>query len=64
MNRILNYLREWLKDYNEVQKTINDMGLFTVYHHFGACVNYVDPTITTHINTTDDKQDTISTKDK
>ena len=60
MNRILNYLREWLKDYNEVQKTINDMGLFTVYHHFGATTNYVDPTITTHINNTDDKQDTIS----
>ncbi|MBE26261.1 MAG: hypothetical protein CMN33_01080 [Saprospirales bacterium] len=63
MKKIINCLREWAKDYNEVQKTINDMGLFTVYHHFGACIHYVDPTITTHINSVNDKQETISRKD-
>lgn len=64
MNKLFKYLREWAKDFNAVQKELNDMGLFTVYHHFGACINYVDPTITTHINNTDDKQDTISTKNR
>ena len=60
MNKLINYFKEWAKDFNAVQKELNEMGLFTVYHHFGATTNYVDPTITTHINNTDDKQDTIS----
>lgn len=59
MNKLINYFKEWAKDFNAVQKELNEMGLFTVYHHFGACVNYVDPVLTKHINNTDDKQDTI-----
>ena len=60
MNKIINYLREWSKDYNAAQKELNDMGLFTAYHQWGAYVHYTDPTLTKHINNTDDKQDTIS----
>ena len=60
MNKIINYLREWSKDYNAVQKELNDMGLFTAYHQWGSYVHYVDPKLSTHINNTDDKQRTIS----
>lgn len=60
MNKIINYLREWSKDYNAAQKELNDMGLFTAYHQWGAYVHYTDPKLTKHINNTDDKQDTIS----
>jgi hypothetical protein len=60
MNKIIKYLKEWSKDYNAAQKELNDMGLFTAYHQWGAYVHYTDPTLTKHINNTDDKQDTIS----
>ena len=60
MNKLIEYLREWSKDYNAAQKELNDMGLFTAYHQWGAYVHYTDPTLTKHINNTDDKQDTIS----
>ena len=38
------------------------MGLFTAYHQWGAYVHYTDPELSTHINNTDDRQDTIPTK--
>ncbi len=60
MKKLIEYLREWSKDYNAAQKELNDMGLFTAYHQWGAYVHYTDPTLTKHINNTDDKQDTIS----
>ena len=59
MNKIIKYLKEWSKDYNAVQKELNDMGLFTAYHQWGAYVHYVEPKFSTYINNTDDKQDTI-----
>lgn len=57
---ILNTCKEWSKDYNEVQNELNKMGVFTAYHQWGAYVHYVDPVLTTHINTFDDQQETIS----
>ena len=60
MHKLLNYFREWSKDYNAVQKELNEMGLFTAYHQWGSYVHYIDPTLTTQINKTDDKQETIS----
>ena len=60
MNKIIKYFKEWVKDYNAAQKELNDMGLFTAYHQWGAYVHYTDPTLTKHINNTDDKQNTIS----
>jgi hypothetical protein len=59
MNKLIEYLREWSKDYNAAQKELNDMGLFTAYHQWGAYVHYNDPELSTHINNTDDRQDTI-----
>jgi hypothetical protein len=38
------------------------MGLFTAYHQWGAYIHYADPKLSTHINNTDDRQDTIPTK--
>jgi hypothetical protein len=60
MKKLIEYLREWSEDYNAAQKELNDMGLFTAYHQWGSYVHYTDPTLTKHINNTDDKQDTIS----
>lgn len=60
MNKIIKYLKEWSKDYNAAQKELNDMGLFTAYHQWGSYVHYTDHKLSTHINNTDDKQDTIS----
>ena len=36
MNKIIKYLKEWSKDYNAVQKELNDMGLWTAYHQWGS----------------------------
>ena len=60
MHKLLNYFKEWSKDYNAVQKELNEMGLFTAYHQWGSYVHYIDPTLNTQINKTDDKQETIS----
>jgi hypothetical protein len=60
--RIINTCREWSEDYNAVQQELNKMGLFTAYHQWGAYVHYTDPELSTHINNTDDRQDTIPTK--
>ena len=60
MNKIIQCFKEWSKDYNAVQRKMNEAGLFTVYHQWGAYVHYVDPVLTTHINTFDDQQETIS----
>ena len=60
MNKIIQCFKEWSKDYNAVQREMNEAGLFTVYHQWGAYVYYVDPVLTTHINTFDDQQETIS----
>ena len=57
MNKIIKYFKEWSRDYNAVQKELNDMGLWTAYHPWGAYVS-------THINTTDDKFRTIPNKNK
>ncbi|MAV08011.1 MAG: hypothetical protein CMQ88_02290 [Gammaproteobacteria bacterium] len=57
---MLNYFKEWLKDLNEAQKVMNDSGIFVAYHQFGSYVHYVDPDLCTHINTSHDKQETIS----
>ena len=53
------WIKECYKDWCEVQKELNDMGLWTAYHQWGAYVHYVEPKFSTYINNTDDKQDTI-----
>jgi len=58
------FIKEWLADYNEIQKELNRSGLFTVYHQFGAYTQYIEPPTSTHINTSDDRQNTISSKNK
>lgn len=46
------FIKEWIKDYNEAQKALNDAGIFNVFTPWGG--------ITTHIiNTHDDKLRTI-----
>jgi len=64
MNKIIKYFKEWSRDYNAVQKELNDMGLWTAYHPWGAYIHYVEPKFSTHINTTDDKFRTIPNKNK
>ena len=59
MNKIIKYFKEWAKDYSAAQKELNDMGLFTAYHQWGAYVHYTDHKLSTHINKHNDKQDTI-----
>ena len=60
MNKIIKYFKEWSEDYNAVQQELNEMGLFTAYHQWGAYVHYVEPKFSTYINNNDDRQDTIS----
>ena len=60
MKKLIKYFKVWAADYNAAQKELNEMGLFTAYHQWGAYVHMVDPTLTKHINNTDDKQETIS----
>tara|TARA_B110000090_G_C13326125_1_gene425472 strand:+ start:240 stop:434 length:195 start_codon:yes stop_codon:yes gene_type:complete len=64
MNKIIKYVKEWCRDYNAVQKELNDMGLWIAYCQWGAYVHYVEPKFSTHINTTDDKFRTIPNKNK
>tara|TARA_B100001057_G_scaffold136019_1_gene135497 strand:- start:3572 stop:3757 length:186 start_codon:yes stop_codon:yes gene_type:complete len=58
------FIKEWFLAYHELTSELNKQGIFTVYHSFGATTHYVDPKITTHINTFDDRQNTVSTKNK
>ena len=57
------FIKEWFSAYHELSSELNRQGIFTVYHSFGATTHYVAPEKTTHINTLDDRQNTISTKD-
>ena len=47
------------KKKRQQQKELNDMGLWTAYHQWGAYVHYVEPKFSTYINNNDDRQDTI-----
>ena len=64
MNKIIKYVKEWCRDYNAVQKELNDMGLWIAYCQWGAYVHYVEPKFSTQINNNDDKHRTISNKNK
>ena len=55
MLKLWKSIKEWGKDWNHLQKELNDMGVFTVYHQFGATSHYIDMKLTTHINTSDDR---------
>jgi hypothetical protein len=57
------FIKKWCKEMNAVQTELNKQGIFMAYHHFGAAVHYVDPKISTHINTSHDKQETVRRKD-
>tara|TARA_B100000902_G_scaffold370035_1_gene394799 strand:+ start:380 stop:589 length:210 start_codon:yes stop_codon:yes gene_type:complete len=57
---MFNFIKKWCKDLNEVQTELNKQGIFMAYHHYGAAVHYIDPKISDHINTSHDKQETIS----
>ena len=57
------FIKEWFSAYHELSSELNRQGIFTVYHSCGATTHYVAPEKTTHINTLDDRQNTISTKD-
>lgn len=56
-------LKQWANEFNRVQKELNEQGIFTAYHHFGSVVHYIEPKISTHINTSHDKQETVRRKD-
>ena len=63
-NNMLKFFKEIAKDFNEVQNLLNEMGVYTTYHHWGTSVHYTEQTLSTHINNTDDRQNTISKKDR
>lgn len=55
---MIRYIKNWLVWHNDVQKQLNDAGIFTVYHQFGA-FTYVDTKLNTHINIDDDRSTAI-----
>lgn len=59
MLKLWKSIKEWGKDWNHLQKELNDMGVFTVYHTYGASTHYIDMTLNTHINTADDKPSSL-----
>ena len=36
---MLKYIKEWIKDYNAVQREFNEMGYFTIGTSFGTCTH-------------------------
>ena len=55
-------LKEWFKDWQAVEKELAEAGVFVVPHFYGA-VTYIDPELSTQINTADDKLRTVSKND-
>ena len=55
------FLKKCILDINEMQKSYNEIGLFTIHTIHGSFIHYINNEKTTHINTDDDKQRTIQT---
>ena len=62
MNKIIKYLKEWSKDYNAVQKELNDMGIFHTVHHLGNHTHIDKEQFKKYLN--DSKHRTISEDDR
>ena len=52
-------IKEWLSYCNSIEHELAKQGIFTVYTTHGS-FTYFDKSLTTHINTADDQQETIS----
>jgi hypothetical protein len=50
---------KWLSYCNSIESELAKQGIFTVYTTHGS-FTYLDKALTTHINTADDQQETIS----
>ena len=60
---MLKWFKELVKDWQAVEKELADSGIFVVPHFYGA-VTYIDPELSTQINTSDDKHRTVPTDDR
>jgi len=59
-----NFIKEWYKDYQAAMKELNGSGWYIFYHSHGSVCHYVEPKLNTHINTDDDKLNSIPKDDK
>mgnify|MGYP000013160731 CR=1 FL=1 len=61
------YIKEWFKDYQYAMQELEKDGHYVFYYSGGSVCFKVDrnkqPKLTTHINTTDDKLNTLPRND-
>jgi len=53
---MIKLIKKWIKESNELQRELNDMGLYFHYTTYGAYIVHYDCSVKLeHINTVDDK---------
>ena len=52
---MLKLIKQWFDEWNDVQQELAEMGIFQIYTLDGLFTHYIDPQLSTHINTADDK---------
>ena len=62
-NCMFKLIKEWYNDYQHAMKELQGSGWYIFYHSHGSVCHYVEPEKTTHINTADDKLDSIRKND-
>ena len=60
---MLKWIKQFIKNCEQVQRELREVGIQIHYHHGGCYVHQLDSKKTTHINTKDDRLNAIQTKD-
>ena len=60
---MLKLIKQWFDEWNDVQQELAEMGIFQIHTLHGSFLHYIDPQLSTHINTADDKLRSIPEKD-
>ena len=52
---MLKLIKQWFDGWNDVQQELAEMGIFQIHTLHGSFLHYIDPQLSTYINTADDK---------
>jgi len=61
---MLKLIKQWLNDWNDVQVELASLGVFHLCTMYGTYLHYIDPELSPHINTADDKSNPIQRSNK
>ena len=52
---MLKLIKQWFDEWNDVQQELAETGIFQIHTLHGSFLHYIDPQLSTQINTDDDK---------